>query len=281
MALQEKQRGLILVSNRLPLSVKGMSDSIQCTKSSGGLVAALSGLTNSMKCRWLGWPGISPQGPEEEGKVSESLAAHDARAIFLDPQLAHDHYNRFSSIQCLPIAQSRFSLTYPTDSILWPILHYQSGVSFDENAWNAYQRVNSLFAEAVADEANDNDLIWVHDYHLLLVPSMLRNRLQEQGKHCAVGFTLHTPFPAGDFWRALPVHKELLEGVLASDVVGFHTDEYKHNFIQGCAHGLYGPRYPIRHKTITKASTETPPVRAESALTTKARKRWRARLSWG
>lgn len=72
----------------------------------------------------------------------------------------------------------------------------------------------------------------------MLTPQYLRERLKTQGKECPIGFTLHTPFPAEDFWRALPVQKELLAGVLACDVVGFHTDEYKRNFVQCCSRGL-------------------------------------------
>lgn len=88
------------------------------------------------------------------------------------------------------------------------------------------------------EEAKDGDLIWVHDYHLLLLPSLLRERLKKRGKHCPIGFTLHTPFPAEDFWKGLPVQKDLLKGLLASDIVGFHTDEYRRNFTEGCVRSL-------------------------------------------
>jgi trehalose 6-phosphate synthase len=111
-------------------------------------------------------------------------------------------------------------------------------VTFNEDAWEAYQRVNEIFADTVADQAANGDLIWVHDYHLLLLPSLLRERLEKQGKNCSIGFTLHTPFPADDFWRALPVQKGLLKGLLASDVLGFHTDEYRRNFTESCARSL-------------------------------------------
>jgi trehalose 6-phosphate synthase len=124
------------------------------------------------------------------------------------------------------------------DGIAWPILHYQSGVDFNEDAWKSYQKVNEIFADSVAESASDGDLIWIHDYHLLLLPAYLRDRLEKQGKKCPIGFTLHTPFPAEDFWRALPVQKELLAGVLACDLIGFHTDEYKRNFIECCSRGL-------------------------------------------
>lgn len=109
------------------------------------------------------------------------------------------------------------------------MLHYQSGVAFNEKPWESYKRVNEMFADAIADQVTAGCLIWVHDYHLMLLPELLRERL---GSHtsCAIGFSLHTPFPASDFLRALPVRIELLEGMLASDLIGFHTEEYRHNF---------------------------------------------------
>lgn len=106
---------------------------------------------------------------------------------------------------------------------------------FDDGPWQAYKRVNELFADSVADFAETGTLIWVHDYHLMLLPELLRTRLHAQGKHCAIGFSLHTPFPAGDFWRNMPVRKHLIDGLLSSDLIGFHTDEYKQNFIDTCA----------------------------------------------
>ena len=126
-------------------------------------------------------------------------------------------------------------LTQVEDRILWPILHYQSGVIFDDGPWQAYKRVNEIIADQIAEAASGGTLIWVHDYHLMLVPELLRSRLRQQGKTCPIGFSLHTPFPAGDFWRNLPVRKDLIEGLLSSDLIGFHTDEYKQNFIDTCA----------------------------------------------
>ena len=110
---------------------------------------------------------------------------------------------------------------------------------FEDGPWQAYRKVNELFADAVAKEATSGSLIWVHDYHLMLLPKMLRERLCGENKKCAIGFSLHTPFPAGDFWRALPVRKDLIEGMLASDLIGFHTDEYKQNFTGTCVGLLY------------------------------------------
>ncbi|PWY75442.1 alpha,alpha-trehalose-phosphate synthase subunit [Aspergillus heteromorphus CBS 117.55] len=212
------KRTLILASNRLPLSLKKTScGTYESSLSSGGLVTSLSGLTKTTTFSWFGWPGICVPDAEEQDLVRRSLGAHNAVPIFLDEELANEHYNNFSN------------------STLWPTLHYQPVPSFHTPAWTAYTRVNEIFADAIAAAAAPGTLIWVHDYHLMLLPGMLRERLR--GRNCAIGFSLHTPFPAGDFWRNLPVQEELLRGVLGCDVLGFHTEEYRRNFL-GCGEGV-------------------------------------------
>ncbi|KAJ5145877.1 uncharacterized protein N7515_000441 [Penicillium bovifimosum] len=217
-----KQR-VIIASNRLPLSVKENNGTYETTPSSGGLVSALRGL-QAADYLWLGWPGIEVNDKSARESVNASLAKENAAAVWLDQKLATDHYNGFSN------------------AILWPSLHYQSGVVMDDNAWEAYQRVNEIFADEVSNKAKDGDLIWVHDYHLFLLPRLLRKRLQAQNKRCPIGFSLHTPFTVDDFWRGVPVHDQLLEGVLGSDIIGFHTDEYKKNFLGACDTLLDGTR---------------------------------------
>ncbi|KAH8689957.1 putative alpha,alpha-trehalose-phosphate synthase subunit [Talaromyces proteolyticus] len=213
----DTKRNLIVVSNRLPLSVKRNEDgSYQACVSSGGLVTSLSGLTKTTSFRWFGWPGLSPTEPSEREEIRRSLAAHNAMPVFLDEKLAQAHYNGFSN------------------SILWPTLHYQSGVAFDDEPWKAYIKVNEIFADYITDAAQNGELIWVHDYHLMLLPQMVRERMLRKGKSACIGFSLHTPFPAGEALRVLPVAKELLQGMLSSTLVGFHTDDYKLNFTESC-----------------------------------------------
>lgn len=116
---------------------------------------------------------------------------------------------------------------------------------YEESPWRAYKRVNELFADAVAQEVTKGSLIWIHDYHLMLLPQFLRERSGKLGRQCVIGFSLHTPFPAADFWRALPVRNELIEGMLASDLIGFHTEEYKQNFTGTCVN-MYATSPPGR-----------------------------------
>ena len=96
------RKRLIVVSNRLPVSVKKVDGSFQSTVSSGGLVTSLSGLTKSTSFSWFGWPGIEVNDPQDREKVSQSLAEHNTFGIFLDNQLADEHYNQFSSISPSP-----------------------------------------------------------------------------------------------------------------------------------------------------------------------------------
>lgn len=110
---------------------------------------------------------------------------------------------------------------------------------FDEDSWDAYREANLQFAQTIAKEVQDGDLIWVHDYHLMLLPQMLREELQSSGrKNVKIGFFLHTPFPSSEIYRILPVRDKLLRGVLHCDLIGFHTYDYARHFLSSCAHIL-------------------------------------------
>lgn len=126
-------------------------------------------------------------------------------------------------------------LTCHTDSILWPLFHYHPGeITFDESHWQAYKRVNQMFADRVAADVQDNDIIWVHDYHLMLVPEMLRKAIGGSKKNVKIGFFLHTPFPSSEIYRIVPVREELLLGLLQCDLIGFHTYDYARHFLSSC-----------------------------------------------
>lgn len=121
------------------------------------------------------------------------------------------------------------------DSTLWPLLHYQSGlIAFHTCDWEAYYEVNRKFATQIAAEAANGDLVWVHDYHLMLLPAMLAEEAAKQGKTLTTGFFLHTPFPSGDMFKVLPVWKELLTSLVHCDLIGFHTKSYEDNFKRTC-----------------------------------------------
>jgi trehalose 6-phosphate synthase len=125
------------------------------------------------------------------------------------------------------------------DEILWPLFHYHPGeIIFDEDAWNAYTTVNRIFAEELIKDLEDGDTVWMHDYHLMLLPAMIREELGDRMSNVKIGFFLHTPFPSGELYRILPVRDEILLGLLQCDLVGFHTYDYVCHFISSCSHIL-------------------------------------------
>jgi trehalose 6-phosphate synthase len=105
----------------------------------------------------------------------------------------------------------------------------------DKAAWDAYYEVNLLFAEVIAPQLHDGDSIWIHDYHLMLLPQFLRERTQLSGLKVKIGFFLHTPFPSSEVYRILPMRKTILAGLLHCDLVGFHTVSYARHFLSSCS----------------------------------------------
>ena len=196
---------LIVVSNRLPVTIGRTIE-----KSSGGLVYAMEGLDYSSGFQWLGWAGGVIDDPSERDRITKELKDRfNYRPIFLSRQEAHDYYTGYSN------------------SSLWPLLHYITPYArYEEIWWETYQKINRLFADAVSDLAGADDIIWIHDYHLMLLPSILR----QQRPELKIGYFLHTPFPSYELFRCNPNRIELIEGMLGADLIGFHTFGYLRHF---------------------------------------------------
>ncbi|KAJ3038866.1 Trehalose-6-P synthase/phosphatase complex synthase subunit [Rhizophlyctis rosea] len=209
---------LVVVSNRLPITISKQQDGTwKYVMSSGGLVSALSGLKKEMTFTWIGWPGLDIPEADRETVKQELLEQHHCAPVFINDEIADGHYNGFSN------------------SILWPLFHYHPGeINFNEKHWEDYQAANVAFADAVAEICEGGDIIWVQDYHLMLLPALLRERLEKTGKDVKIGFFLHTPFPSSEIYRILPVRKQILLGVLSCDLIGFHTYDYARHFLSSC-----------------------------------------------
>ena len=204
-------RGVVLVSNRLPVTVGFDDDQLALSPSAGGLATALRHVHAGASTRWVGWPG-------ELGRIPASRRAE------VDAGLAERRF--------VPVELSSNEITRYYDGfangVLWPLCHYlidrvQREATDD---WDAYRVVNQRFAHAVAAIVQPGELVWIHDYHLMLVPALLR-RLKPE---ISIGFFLHIPFPAAEVFRILPWREPVLRGLLAADLVGFHTAEYAHQF---------------------------------------------------
>lgn len=208
------ERPLVVVSNRLPIRLDIDGDAWSTMPSSGGLVTALRGLDE--KPLWIGWPGADVAAALQPG-VREELAADRLVPVFLAESEEKLYYRGFCN------------------TALWPLFHYfTSSVSYVEAEWQAYVAVNERFASTVADCAPEGAQVWVHDFHLMLVPAMLRLLRPD----LEIGFFLHIPFPSSEVYRLLPRREDLLSGLLGSDYVGFHTSDYARHFRSTCVRVL-------------------------------------------
>lgn len=198
---------IIIVSNRLPVKIVHKNGETSYQASEGGLATGLSSIYKQNKNLWIGWPGSMVEDTDKPGVISE-LGKQNLSPIFLTKQEINDYYEGFSN------------------ETLWPLFHYfPTYTSFNPDHWEVYKSVNQKFADAIIQNATKNDIIWIHDYQLMLVPDMVRRALPE----VSIGFFNHIPFPSYEIFRLLPWRKELLSGVLGADVIGFHTyDDVRH-----------------------------------------------------
>ncbi|KAI3796290.1 hypothetical protein L1987_38957 [Smallanthus sonchifolius] len=136
---------------------------------------------------------------------------------------------------------------------LWPLFHYMLPLSpdlggrFDRSLWQAYVSVNKIFADRIMEVINpEDDFVWIHDYHLMVLPTFLRKRFNR----VKLGFFLHSPFPSSEIYKTLPVRDELLRGLLNSDLIGFHTFDYARHFLSCCGR-LLGISYESKRGYIS------------------------------
>jgi len=212
---------LLIVSNRLPMTMRVHDDAVQVQRSSGGLATGLRGVHEDTGGLWIGWPGLST---EQAGalwpEMQRQLGAAGAAGIPLSRRELDGFYSRYSN------------------GALWPVLHDRiDHPTADDDAWASYRAVNERYAEAVVERLRPGDRVWVHDYQLMLVPRLVRDRCPD----ARIGFFLHTPFPDPSSFAALTHAAELLGGLLGADVVGFHTSAYARRFLHAVGEQLHRP----------------------------------------
>jgi trehalose 6-phosphate synthase/phosphatase len=207
---------LLIVSSRLPVSVQVADGQVRVTDVAGGLASGLRPWQVDADGLWLGWPGdLSRLSVEQRAELDQQLHGRAIVPVHLPRDHADRYHHGFAS------------------RVLWPLLHYLvDRVPVDAAGWDAYRQVNEAFADAVAREYRPGDLIWVHDYPLMLVPALLRERLPE----AHIGFFLHVPFPSSEVFRILPWRHDILHGLLGADLVGFHTFAYMRHFVSSLLH---------------------------------------------
>ena len=201
----------LIVSNRLPVTCHLHGRQLLLRPSDGGLASALRSVCPHDRSLWIGWSGLT--GSVTAGAIQESVARSvDEWAMVPVPLTEREvggYYRGFSN------------------AALWPALHgWIRNPIADDDDWELYRTVNERYADTVIRLLRPGDEVWVHDYHLLPLPALLRAR----GATARIGFFLHTPFPSAEVFAALPWGPDLLRGVLGADVIGFHTPEYTRNF---------------------------------------------------
>lgn len=207
---------IVVVSNRLPLSVVREGDAWGVRASSGGLVTALGPVLRDRGGVWIGWLGLPAEDLPPEETVedlltrAEDTTGHEVVAIPLTREEIRGYYEGFSN------------------SVLWPLFHdFISRCDYRPESWDTYVAANRRFAETVASRTRPSDYVWVHDYQLLLVAQALRSL----GVDRKTGFFLHIPFPPPDVFMKLPWRQQVLEALLEYELVGFQTARDRRNFL--------------------------------------------------
>jgi trehalose 6-phosphate synthase/phosphatase len=212
-------RMLVIVSNRLPVSLAEEEGRLEFAQSPGGLASGLRTYLDSPRSAvgagyaWVGWPGRTVAPDRQTEVMRRCREDFSARPVFLSAEDTEGFYEGFCN------------------QTLWPLFHYFPAlVSFEQGPWATYERINGVFCDAVLEEAEPGDVVWIHDYHFLLLPAMLR----AARPGLKIGFFLHIPFPSYELFRLLPDRwrRALLEGILGADLVGFHTHDYAQHFLK-------------------------------------------------
>ncbi|MBC9910097.1 bifunctional alpha,alpha-trehalose-phosphate synthase (UDP-forming)/trehalose-phosphatase [Chitinophaga varians] len=207
-------RKTIIVSNRLPVKITEKDGEFALQASEGGLATGLGSIYREGNNIWLGWPGQEISDPKQQEKITKQLRQMNLMPVFLTQDEINNFYEGFSN------------------ETLWPVFHYMSVYArYDQGYWDAYYQVNKKFRDIVMQVAEQGDVIWIHDYQLLLLPGMLRAEMPE----ISIGFFNHIPFPSYELFRLIPWRAELIEGMLGADLMGFHTFDDTRHFLNAAS----------------------------------------------
>ncbi|MBN1524225.1 MAG: bifunctional alpha,alpha-trehalose-phosphate synthase (UDP-forming)/trehalose-phosphatase [Spirochaetales bacterium] len=236
--MQEKKK-ILIASHRLPVTVQKKNGEFTFTPSVGGVATGLKALAETSDILWVGTPGLAEDvvTKEEKTLISEKLIAEfRCFPVFLSSKEIQLYYNGFAN------------------NTIWPLFHYfQVYTQFEDDTWECYQQVNRKFFDVISRFLDAYHIAWIHDYHLMLLPELIR----QSAVDIRIGYFLHIPFPSYEIFRLLPQRREIVDGLLGSDFIGFHTFSYLRHFMSTVLR-LKG--YTARFGTI---DTGTRNVRAE------------------
>ena len=208
----------IIVSNRLPVKITKADNDYSFSTSEGGLATGLGAVYKQGDNKWIGWPGVEIAEQEDRDKITGQLAEQSLVPVYLDQEEINQYYEGFSN------------------EVLWPVFHYyiSTYTVYKKSNWEYYRAVNEKFKDEIIKTAEPGDIIWIHDYQLLLLPALVRKELPD----VSIGFFLHIPFPSHEMFRLIPWRYELLEGMLGADLIGLHTFDDVRHFISAATRVL-------------------------------------------
>jgi trehalose 6-phosphate synthase/phosphatase len=202
---------LVVMSNRAPIRIVRDLGGERIESTVGGVGGTFQRLLEEHGGTWIAWPG----GRTMQKRVS--MPQHDPRFDLVFVDLSERDVSQFYYGMC--------------NQALWPLMHYMTPIChFNRGQWLNYQRVNMNFASIAGAEASSSSIVWVQDYHLAIAPMMIRARRPE----LPIGLFWHVPFPPQEVFRVFPWRRELLAGMLGSDLIGFHTRPYVNHFESAC-----------------------------------------------
>ncbi len=202
---------VLLVSNRLPVKVRMEQGRVALESSVGGLATGLLRTHREANGVWIGWPGdVSRLDATQRAVLQTRLEADRYAPVHLTATEVLRYYEGLAN------------------GVIWPLFHNMpSRMPLESRDWSAYHAANVRFADEIVRAWRPGDIVWIHDYHLLLVPALLRERLPT----ARIGLFLHIPFPPSETFRILPWREAILDGMLGADLVGFHTFADQQNFL--------------------------------------------------
>ncbi|MDD5067384.1 MAG: trehalose-6-phosphate synthase, partial [bacterium] len=242
---------ILIISNRLPVTALDNEGELTFQESAGGLVSGLNAYLDSLKnnhgtpCEylWIGWPGI-PTEEERRPFKNKFFAIFKffsgwSKAYGKKEKIRSQMMDQFNSYPVF-LSQDDIDKFYYgfSNRTLWPLFHYfPVYATYNEDYWNHYKKVNEIFCENVLRVLKPDDIVWIHDYQLMLLPGLLK----EKRPDLSIGFFLHIPFPSFEIFRLLPREWRtgILQGLLGADLIGFHTHEYTQYFLR-CVLRLMG-----------------------------------------
>lgn len=222
------KRRLVIVSNRLPVTLRPVKGGdYKLDRSVGGVATGISTYLESASSNssieeyvWIGWPGMTVPSKDQQGLKERLQSEFNAYPVFLSEQSMENFYHGFCN------------------KTIWSLFHYfPSYTAYEEDYWQDYLQVNEAFCRALMEVIRPGDIIWIHDYHLMVLPKLIK----ERAPHNPIGFFLHIPFPSFEIYRILPSpwREQILEGLLGADLIGFHTYDYVQHFLR-CVLSILG-----------------------------------------